>query len=78
MTNRPVEMITIYGKLSCPFSERALEHYRNLGCAIAYVDLDREPDRLPELLAYTLGERLVPVIVRGSEVELGFEGFCGV
>ncbi len=71
-------MITIYGKLSCPFTELALEHYRNRGQAVIYVDLDREPDRLPELLAYSGGERLVPVIVRGDEVDLGFEGYCGV
>ncbi|MEQ8766294.1 MAG: glutaredoxin [Planctomycetota bacterium] len=76
--SQAAQSVTIYGKLSCPFSERALEHYHNLGCAIAYVDLDREPDRLPELLAYTRGERLVPVIIRGDVVELGFEGYCGI
>lgn len=72
-------MVTIYGKLSCPFTEQALNHFRSLGEAVAYVDLDREPDRLPELLAYTEGDRLVPVIVKeNDEVELGFEGCCGV
>ena len=38
------------------------------------VDLSRCPERIPELLALTDGERITPVFVDGDEVRIGRNG----
>ena len=44
--------------------------------AIEYteIDLAKQPDQIPALLALTDGERITPVIVENGEVIIGFKG----
>ena len=39
------------------------------------VDLSVFPERIPELLALTDGDRITPVYVAGDEVQIGKNGF---
>lgn len=39
------------------------------------VDLFLSPERIPELLALTDGDRITPVYVVGDEVQIGKNGF---
>jgi len=73
MQSSTLPPLWIYGKKGCPFSQRALEHHRETGRRVRYVDIADEPDRIPELLAYSRGERAVPVIVDGDQVTIGFD-----
>jgi len=38
------------------------------------VNVDQDPERLKEMLAYSGGKRQVPVIVEGEKVRIGFAG----
>jgi glutaredoxin len=58
----------IYGKLGCPHTERA----RRALPGAAFIDVLADPARLEEMLALSGGVRRVPVIVRGTCVEIGF------
>lgn len=63
--------VTIYGTETCPFCNQARAAY---GGRAVFVDVGRDPDRLPEMLALSGGRRQVPVIVEGDRVAVGFLG----
>ena len=48
--------------------------YRKRKVAYEEVDLSKQEDRIPELLALTNGERITPVIVDSGTVTIGFKG----
>jgi glutaredoxin 3 len=61
--------VIIYGRDSCPFCVQAREAY---GDRALYVDIENDPGRLPEMLAYSKGDDRVPVIVEGGKILIGF------
>lgn len=63
--------ITIYGTDTCPFCVQARVAY---GDRAMYINVNEDPKKLEEMLAYTGGKRQVPVIVEGDRVSVGFAG----
>ncbi len=45
-----------------------------MGLTVDYRNVVKNPSFLPEMLALTNGEREVPVICRGAEVTIGWQG----
>ena len=69
-----MQMVLIFGKDSCPYTSAARDDYRARGLAFEYVNVKKNPARLPEMLAYSGGRRAVPVIVDNGVVTIGFDG----
>lgn len=68
------EQVIIYTHPDCAFSAAAKMDYRKRKVAYEDVDLSKQEDRIPELLALTNGERVTPVIVEAGAVTIGFKG----
>ena len=66
--------VTIYVEPGCPFSMAAKEDLARRGIAYREVDVTASREALEEMLRITGGERMVPVIVEGDKVTLGFGG----
>ena len=58
----------------CAFSAAAKWDFRKRKVDYLEVDVAQEPDKIPDLLALTNGERLTPVIVENGTVTIGFKG----
>lgn len=63
--------IIIYGTDKCPFCNQARAAY---GDRADFVNVDRDPVKLEEMLKLSGGRRQVPVIVEGDKVTVGFLG----
>jgi hypothetical protein len=48
--------------------------YRRRRVGYVEVDVSKQPDRIPDLLELTNGERVTPVIVENGQVSIGFKG----
>ncbi len=48
--------------------------YRHRNVAYTEIDVSKEPDKIPDLLKLTGGERLTPVIVENGQATVGFKG----
>jgi len=59
----------IYGRDTCPFCVQAREAY---GDRTVYVDIEKNPEKLQEMLYYSKGDERIPVIVEGERVLIGF------
>jgi glutaredoxin len=66
--------VILYTHPDCAFSAAAKMDYRKRKVAYEEVDLSKQEDRIPELLALTNGERVTPVIVEGGGITIGFKG----
>ena len=66
--------IVLYTHPDCAFSSAAKMDYRKRKIAYEDVDLSKQENRIPELLALTKGERVTPVIVENGVVTIGFKG----
>lgn len=58
----------IYGRENCPHTKRA----RAALPRAAFLDVAADPAALEEMLRLSGGVRRIPVIVRGTAVEIGF------
>ena len=67
-------MVTIFGKDSCPYTTAARDDYAKRGVAFEYVNVKKSEEGLARMLAHSEGRRLVPVIVEGERVTVGFGG----
>ena len=65
------DKIIIFGTDTCPFCNQARAAY---GDRAVYINVDADPQKLKEMLAYSGGKRQVPVIVEGEKVTVGFAG----
>ncbi len=63
--------IMIYGTNSCPFCVQARDAY---GERAVFIDVEKDAEKLKEMLALSGGKRQVPVIVDGDKVTIGFLG----
>lgn len=66
--------VTIYTKEGCPYCAAAKKHYSDLGIAFREIDVHKVARAQEEVLKLSGGERIVPVIVEGGKVTLGFGG----
>jgi glutaredoxin len=66
--------ILIYTHPDCAYSAAAKMEYRRRRAEYVEVDVSKQPDRIPELLELTNGERVTPVIVENGQVSIGFKG----
>ncbi len=66
--------VIIYTKEGCPYCAAAKKHYTEQGTAFNEIDINAEEGAKDKLLEITKGERIVPVIIEGDDVKLGFGG----
>ena len=64
----------LYTYPGCGYTTDLKRDLRREGVEYEEVDLSRIPERIPELLALTDGERITPVFVDGDEVQVGRNG----
>ena len=64
----------IYTHPDCAYSSAAKMDYRKRKVGYTEIDLSKQVDQIPALLALTDGERVTPVIVENGEVTIGFKG----
>ena len=66
--------VLIFGKDTCPYTQAARDDYERRNLAVQYFNVKKSPADLERMLGYSGGRRLVPVIVEGSKVTIGFGG----
>lgn len=66
----------IFGKRDCPHTQKALADYKKDLKSFIFIDVDNNPRGLEQLLEYSNGKHIVPVIVNVDEgnVEIGYTG----
>lgn len=64
----------IYTHPDCAYSAAAKMDFRRNKVAYTEVDVSKQPDKIPELLEFSNGERVTPVIVQDGQVTIGFKG----
>lgn len=74
MTTAGQPSVIIYTHPDCTFSAAAKADFRRRRIAYTEVDVDKQPERIPELLKLSNGERVTPVIVENGTVTIGFKG----
>ena len=67
-------MVYIYGKGTCPYTLAAREDFARRHIPFTYIDVKNDAAALQRLLGYSNGRRVVPVIVDGDSVTIGFGG----
>ena len=65
----------LYTYPGCGYTTDLKRELRRDGVEYEEVDLFQHPERIPELLALTDGDRITPVYVVGDEVQIGKNGF---
>jgi glutaredoxin 3 len=65
--------ITIYTTPTCPFCKAAKEDLDRKGIKYREIDVSKDAEELEKMLRIS-GKRLVPVIVNGENVTVGFGG----
>ena len=64
----------IYTHPDCAYSSAAKMDYRKRKVQYTEIDLSKQADQIPSLLALTDGDRVTPVIVEDGVVTIGFKG----
>jgi glutaredoxin 3 len=66
--------VTLYTRDGCGHCARLRAALQEAGEAVLEVNLSREPQAMTELLKLTGGRRVVPVVVRGAQIEVAPDG----
>jgi len=66
--------VTIYTKPGCPYCAAAKQHYKNEGIEFTEFDVKSDDSIASKAAELAGGSKIVPVIVEGGEVKLGFGG----
>ena len=66
--------VLIYGKNSCPYTQAARREFSKKNVSVEYKDVLEDDAYMTEMLKYSKGKRLVPVIVEGEKITVGFGG----
>jgi glutaredoxin len=69
-----VAEVTVYTKTGCPYCAAALQNLKDNGKDFEERNIYLNKAWIDELLSYSDGKRLVPVIVEGEDIQLGFNG----
>ncbi|MBD3233036.1 MAG: hypothetical protein GF315_04870 [candidate division Zixibacteria bacterium] len=64
----------IYTKSGCPYCAAAKEDYTKRGIDFEEINVTERPEMKQKVLEITGGQRMVPVIVEGENVKIGFGG----
>jgi glutaredoxin 3 len=67
-------MVTIFGKDACPYTQAARDDYKGRGIPFEYINVKKDAAELERMLGFSQGRRVVPVIVDGGNVTIGFGG----
>ena len=65
---------TLYTKTGCPYCAAMREDLTARGAAWNEINVTDNPERIPELLKLTGGQRLVPVLVEDGKVVVAPRG----
>lgn len=65
------DKIIIYGTDTCPFCVQARDAYKDRAI---FINVDKDSEKLKEMLVLSGGRRQVPVIVEDYKVTVGFLG----
>ena len=68
------DVVVIYGKDTCPYTQAARDHYLAEAIPFEYVNVRKNAAGLARMLELSGGVRQVPVIVDGGKVTIGFGG----
>ena len=74
MTQTSEPTVFIYTHPDCAFSQAAKMDYRQRQVPFVEIDVSREPDKIPELLTHSGGERITPIILENGQATIGFKG----
>jgi len=66
--------VLIFGKNSCPYTQAARREFSKQSVIVEYKDVLEDDACMEEMLKYSKGKRLVPVIVEDENVTIGFGG----
>ena len=66
--------VTVYSTLGCGYTDMLKEQLDRDGIEYEEVNLSLHPERWPEVLPHTDGQRISPVMFDGDEVTIGFNG----
>ncbi len=66
--------VTIYTKVGCPYCAAAKADLRERGVAFEEIDVHAAPGAMDKLAELTAGRMVVPVVVEGGDVRVGFGG----
>ena len=69
------EKIMIFGKSGWPYTDSARKALKG---EVEYFDVKMDRAKLEEMIKYSNGVRKVPVIVKGTDVTIGYGGSWGV
>jgi glutaredoxin 3 len=69
------DMVRIYGKDSCPYTQAARDDFARRRVPFEYINVKKDPAELERMLTLSAGRRAVPVIVDDTgDVTIGFGG----
>lgn len=68
------QLVTIYTKPGCPYCAAAKQDLEERGVKYQEISTDSNPQVLEEIQRLSKGSNIVPVIVTGEEVKVGFGG----
>jgi glutaredoxin 3 len=66
--------VIIYTIPDCPFCKAAKESLETKKTEYKEIDVSENPEAEQEVLKRTDGKRVVPVIVEGEKITIGFKG----
>lgn len=66
--------VLLYTKTGCPYCAAKRKELGANGITFTEINVTERPEAIPDLLALTNGERVVPVIVDGDRVSVAPEG----
>ena len=66
--------VTLYVKTGCPYCAALRDRLQTEGKPFSEINVLDQPERVPELLKLSGGERIVPVLVDGGRVEVAPDG----
>jgi glutaredoxin len=66
--------VRIFTKPECPYCAAAKEHYAQQGIVFEEINIVGNREAQKELLQLSGGKRLVPVVVDGGQVRVGWDG----
>lgn len=74
MSDATTTEVTIYTKPGCPYCAAAKQDFKDRDVAFTELDVISDPTIAAKAEELAGGTKVVPVIVEGSEVRLGYGG----
>jgi glutaredoxin len=66
--------VVLYTKPGCPFCANAKQDLKERGVSYEEVDIENNPRAVEEVMRLSGGSGIVPIMVSGDEVKVGFGG----